>query len=117
MRRGLAADEVLACCTGLEPLLDFVNVTAGTSASLGGAIHIVPPMAFRNAYLAGDAERIKRALTIPVFVAGRINQPQDAEMLIASGAADMCGMTRALICDPDMPNKPKATGRRRSAPA
>nr|WP_316652105.1 FAD-dependent oxidoreductase [uncultured Gellertiella sp.] len=102
---GLAADEVLACCTGLEPLLDFVNVTAGTSASLGGAIHIVPPMAFRNAYLAGDAERIKRALTIPVFVAGRINQPQDAEMLIASGAADMCGMTRALICDPDMPNK------------
>jgi NADPH-dependent 2,4-dienoyl-CoA reductase/sulfur reductase-like enzyme len=28
-----------------------------------------------------------------------------AEQIIASGQADLCGMTRALICDPDMPNK------------
>ncbi|PTM93427.1 oxidoreductase [Mycoplana dimorpha] len=102
---GLAADEVLECCTGLEPLLDYVNVTAGTSATVGGAVHIVPPMAYQNAYLASDAKRIKDALTIPVFVAGRINQPHEAEAVIASGSADMCGMTRALICDPEMPNK------------
>jgi len=25
--------------------------------------------------------------------------------VIAGGHADVCGMTRALICDPDMPNK------------
>ncbi|MBN9235867.1 oxidoreductase [Mesorhizobium hungaricum] len=102
---GLVADEVLECCIDLEPLLDYVNVTAGTSASVGGAIHIVPPMAYQNAYLSSDAKRIKDALTIPVFVAGRINQPHEAEAIIASGSADMCGMTRALICDPEMPNK------------
>jgi hypothetical protein len=62
-------------------------------------------MAYQSAYLAGDAKRIKAALKIPVFVAGRINQPHEAETIIASGAADMCGMTRALICDPEMPNK------------
>jgi len=102
---GLVTDEVLECCIGLEPLLDYVNVTAGTSASVGGAIHIVPPMAYQNAYLSSDAKRIKDELTIPVFVAGRINQPHEAEAIIASGSADMCGMTRALICDPEMPNK------------
>jgi len=41
-------------------------------------------------------------------VAGRINQPQTAEQVIASGQADMCGMTRAMIADPDMPRKAEA---------
>jgi pyruvate/2-oxoglutarate dehydrogenase complex dihydrolipoamide dehydrogenase (E3) component len=40
-----------------------------------------------------------------VFVAGRINQPQEAEAILASAQADVCGMTRAMICDPEMPNK------------
>ncbi|MDQ0322907.1 2,4-dienoyl-CoA reductase-like NADH-dependent reductase (Old Yellow Enzyme family) [Pararhizobium capsulatum DSM 1112] len=102
---GLAVDEALESCRRLEPLLDYVNVTAGTSASLGGAVHIVPPMAYRNAYLASDAARFRKALGIPVFVAGRINQPQEAEAVLAEGSVDVCGMTRALICDPEMPAK------------
>jgi len=102
---GLTSDEALESCRLLEPLLDYVNITAGTSASLGGAVHIVPPMAYRNAYLATDASRFRRALSIPVFVAGRINQPHEAEAVLAEGAADVCGMTRALICDPEMPAK------------
>jgi 2,4-dienoyl-CoA reductase-like NADH-dependent reductase (Old Yellow Enzyme family) len=102
---GLTPDEALESCRLLEPLVDYVNVTAGTSASLGGAVHIVPPMAYRSAYLSSDAARFRKALKVPVFVAGRINQPQEAEAIIAEGAADVCGMTRALICDPEMPAK------------
>ncbi|MEZ5771122.1 MAG: FAD-dependent oxidoreductase [Defluviimonas denitrificans] len=104
---GLDATETLAACRHLEPLLDFVNVTAGTSATQAGAVHIVPPMAYPAAYLGAEVKRIKAALTVPVFVAGRINQPQEAEALVADGAADMCGMTRAMICDPEMPRKAK----------
>lgn len=103
--QGLADDEALEICRRLEPMLDYVSITTGTSASLGGAVHIVPPMAYRAAYLAGDAARFRKDLSIPVFVTGRINQPQEAEAVIASGAADVCGMTRAMICDPDMPGK------------
>ena len=102
---GLTSDDALESCRLLEPLLDYVNVTAGTSASAGGAVHIVPPMAYQAAYLASDAARFRRALSIPVFVAGRINQPQEAEAILAQGSADLCGMTRALICDPEMPAK------------
>ncbi len=102
---GLTENESLQAVQALQGELDYVHIVAGTSASLGGAIHIVPPMAVEAAYLASNAATFKARLDIPLFVTGRINQPQEAEQIIARGQADVCGMTRALICDPDMPNK------------
>ena len=102
---GLSREESLKAIERVAASIDYVNITMGTSASLGGAIHIVPPMSEKTGYLAPDASRVKQRVGIPVFVAGRINQPQDAEAILASGKADVCGMTRALICDPEMPNK------------
>ncbi|WP_160288586.1 oxidoreductase [Pseudomonas knackmussii] len=104
---GLTEDESLQAVMRLQGELDYVHIVAGTSASLGGAIHIVPPMAIEAAYLANEAATFKSRLDIPLFVTGRINQPQEAELIIARGQADVCGMTRALICDPEMPNKTK----------
>jgi 2,4-dienoyl-CoA reductase-like NADH-dependent reductase (Old Yellow Enzyme family) len=103
--QGLSEEESLEAVTQLGDSIDYVHITVGTSASLGGAIHIAPPMTFKSAYVVPYAARIKRQSSIPVFVTGRINQPQDAEAVIASKHADVCGMTRALICDPQMPNK------------
>jgi 2,4-dienoyl-CoA reductase-like NADH-dependent reductase (Old Yellow Enzyme family)/thioredoxin reductase len=103
--QGLTEDESLDAVTRLGDSIDYVHITVGTSASLGGAIHIAPPMAMKSAYVVPYAARIKRQSGIPVFVTGRINQPQDAEAVIAGHHADVCGMTRALISDPDMPNK------------
>jgi 2,4-dienoyl-CoA reductase-like NADH-dependent reductase (Old Yellow Enzyme family)/thioredoxin reductase len=103
--RGLSEDETLEAVTRLDDGIDYVHITVGTSASLGGAIHIAPPMALKTAYVVPYAARIKRQSRIPVFVTGRINQPQDADAIIAGNHADVCGMTRALICDPEMPNK------------
>ena len=105
---GLSEAESLAAIVAVQDRLDYVSVVAGTSASLGGAIHIVPPMAIDNAYVAPFAAVVKTRVGLPVFVAGRINQPQIAERVLASGQADMCGMTRAMICDPEMPNKAAA---------
>ncbi|MBU9697010.1 FAD-dependent oxidoreductase [Rhodobacteraceae bacterium HSP-20] len=102
---GLTADEALAACVALGEGLDYVNVTTGTSATVGGAVHIAPPMAFAPGYVAPDAAAFRKALKVPVFVAGRINQPQEAEAILAAGRADVCGMTRALIADPEMPAK------------
>ena len=105
---GLTEDESLAAVLALQGQLDYVHLVAGTSASFGGAIHIVPPMAIEAAYLAPTAGSFKARLDIPLFVTGRINQPQEAETILARGQADVCGMTRALICDPQMPNKAAA---------
>ena len=107
----IEASEVLQFCRMLDgdaATLDYYNVIAGTSATLAGAVHIVPPMIVENAYVAPFAKAMKSVVSKPVFVAGRINQPQTAEQVIASGQADMCGMTRAMIADPDMPRKAEA---------
>ncbi|MBM7369049.1 oxidoreductase [Gordonia hydrophobica] len=104
---GLVIDEVVQACRDLDAdgLLDYISVTAGTSATLGGAVHIVPPMSQQVGYTAPISAQIKKIVDVPVMVAGRVNQPQDAETVLANGQADLCAMTRALICDPEMPNK------------
>jgi 2,4-dienoyl-CoA reductase-like NADH-dependent reductase (Old Yellow Enzyme family) len=102
---GLTEGETLEAVQCLDAAIDYVHITLGTSASLGGAIHIAPPMTSKNAYVVPYAARIKRQSSIPVFVTGRINLPGDADAVIAGNHADVCGMTRALICDPEMPNK------------
>jgi len=105
---GLTEDTTLSISRALAPELDYLNVIAGTSATPSGAAHIVPSMANAHGYVAPYAQKVKQATGAPVFVAGRINQPQVAEQILADGAADMCGMTRAMICDPEMANKAKA---------
>ena len=104
---GLSEVEVLEACKALaaDGRLDYYNVIAGSSASVAGAIHIVPPMAIQTGYVAPFAAAVRAIVDKPVFVAGRINQPQIAEQVLESGQADMCGMTRAMICDPEMPAK------------
>ena len=105
---GLVEDDSAAIARALAPDLDYLNVIAGTSATASGAAHIVPSMANAHGYVAPFAQKVKQMTGKPVFVAGRINQPQIAEQVLASGAADMCGMTRAMIADPEMPNKARA---------
>lgn len=103
----LGESEVLEFCRMLDGDggLDYYNVIAGNSASIQGAIHIVPPMMIEHGYVAPFAAAMKAIVKKPVFVAGRINQPQIAEQILKTGQADMCGMTRAMITDPEMPNK------------
>ncbi|MGH3212045.1 MAG: FAD-dependent oxidoreductase [Trebonia sp.] len=107
---GLPADIAFAASVALarEGLADYLNVTTGTSASLAGSDHIAPDMSNVNGYLAPEAAKLRAAVAVPVLVAGRINQPQEAEHIIAAGQADACVMTRAMICDPEMPELAKA---------
>ncbi|SHK39239.1 2,4-dienoyl-CoA reductase [Shimia gijangensis] len=104
---GMDADLVLDVCRYLarNNFVDYINTTTGSMAGPGGSIHVVPPMELTHAYVAPKAAAIRAEVNVPVFVAGRINQPQEAELVLAKGQADMCGMTRAMIADPDMPNK------------
>ena len=62
-------------------------------------------MNVENGYTVPLARRAREAVEVPIIVAGRINEPQLAERVLASGDADACAMTRALISDPEMPRK------------
>ena len=56
-------------------------------------------------------EAIKKAVSVPVFIAGRIYYPELAESILRNGQADFIGFTRSLQADPELPNK-IASGRR-----
>lgn len=86
--------------------LDYLSVSAGMGQT---PFLITCDMNFppgSQAYLAG---LIKQAVgSTPVFASQRINDPVLAERILAEGQADMVGMTRALICDPELPHKARA---------
>jgi 2,4-dienoyl-CoA reductase-like NADH-dependent reductase (Old Yellow Enzyme family) len=107
---GLPAGIALAASVSLaaDGLADYLSVTTGTSASLAGSGHIAPDMSSASGYVAPLSGKLRAAVSVPVLVAGRINQPQEAEHIIAAGQADACVMTRAMICDPDMPGLARA---------
>ena len=105
--RGIELQETIKIVEKLNKneKIDYINITAGTSAGLTGSTHIVPSMRFDPGYTLPLAKAIKGATNKPIFVAGRINTPHIAEEALISEAADMCGMTRAIISDPQMPQK------------
>jgi 2,4-dienoyl-CoA reductase (NADPH2) len=48
---------------------------------------------------------VKQSVGIPVMASNRINTPEVAEELIASGVADLVSMARPLLADPDFAKK------------
>ncbi len=54
------------------------------------------------AYLARD---IRKQVAVPVIASHRINDPTIARQLLAEGFCDLVAMGRALIADPQLPNK------------
>jgi 2,4-dienoyl-CoA reductase (NADPH2) len=53
------------------------------------------------------AEEVKKAVNIPVAAGTQIQDPVVAERVLAEGKVDMIYMARALIADPELPNKAK----------
>ena len=53
----------------------------------------------RGAWLASTA-RLREAVSVPVCASNRINTPELAESVLASGQADLVSMARPLLADP-----------------
>ncbi|HSH71202.1 MAG TPA: NADH:flavin oxidoreductase [Deferrisomatales bacterium] len=60
-----------------------------------------------HVYLADPIrEEIRNAgYDVPIVTAGKIRTPQQAEGILEAGKADLVGLCRALLCDPDWPVK------------
>jgi 2,4-dienoyl-CoA reductase (NADPH2) len=83
---------------------DCINVTGGWHESRVPQITMDLPQA-GYAYLARG---IKQVVGVPVVSCNRINSPLVAEELLVEGVADLIGMARGLIADPEFVNKAKA---------
>lgn len=82
---------------GVDAFDISIGATAGRSASPG-------PRAKPGTFVP-LAERIKAAVSVPVMALGRINTPELGETILADGRADLIGIGRQLIADPQWPAK------------
>ncbi|MFM1653641.1 FAD-dependent oxidoreductase [Brevibacillus sp. B_LB10_24] len=108
VKEGLSFDEVLEIlkyCDREIGGFDYFSLVGGSSSTYASSVFIVPPAPIPPAHFAPHAARIREAVSVPILLTSRINDPVIAEKVLANGQADMVGMTRAMICDPHMPNK------------
>lgn len=104
MPGGNTNDEMGVFCRELQQAgVDAISVTGGWHETRVPQITMgVPRGAF--AYLARG---IKEAVDIPVIASNRINDPLLAAELIADDIADLVGVARGMIADPEFVNKVK----------
>ena len=100
---GLSKEETSLIAKLMEEAgADAIDVSAGNYKT---AEWIVPPMILPRGCNVRAAETIKRKVSVPVIVAGRINGPELAEEILRQGKADVIAMARGLVADPDLPIK------------
>ena len=61
-----------------------------------------------RAAFAAVTAKLKPHVTVPLVATNRINMPDVAEHILASGGADMVSLARPLLADPQWPNKARA---------
>lgn len=81
--------------------IDLLNVTGGWHETTVPQL----PGDLPRGGLSYLAAGVKAAVQIPVAACNRINDPALAEELLARESADLIGMGRALLADPELPNK------------
>lgn len=88
----------------IEAGVNAIHVSGGVYAS---AAMIIQPAALTQGLYIENAAAIKHAIddAVPVIVVGRIKNPEMAEAIIRGGQADFVAMGRALLADPNLPNK------------
>jgi dimethylglycine catabolism A len=104
--------------------VDYISLSAG--GKFEDAVHTPGQVLFPYSGYSGDrcmpGEWLPRALhagiaaevkahlvskghQVPVAVAGKLDDPRDAERVIADGMVDIVGIARGLLADPDWPVK------------
>lgn len=115
---GLTIDDMKIICRLIAEtsLIDYLNITAYTNISHTGRAKHWAPTPTKHGIFVPLAAAIRSVVSIPVFTVGRITDPFHAEQIITENQADMVGMTRANICDPELVAKIKANDVKRIRP-
>lgn len=102
---GIAAEEMRE----VAPMIQGAGADAIHVSGWPPGIVRFPPMAEPPGNLLPLAEGVKKVVTIPVIGVGRIT-PEVGEQAIRENRVDLVAIGKALIADPDLPNK-VASGR------
>ena len=98
-------DEIVQLGKGVEQAgASIINTGIGWhEARVPTIVTSVPRAAF-----VSITAKFKAEVGLPLVTTNRINMPETAEQVLASGAADMVSMARPLLADPEWVNKARA---------
>ncbi len=102
---GIEIEESLEFIKMLENnSFDYIHASAGTYLSHQ---YMISPIYLPRGHLEKLAKRCKAEVKIPVIAVGGIDH-QIASKIVKNKSADMVALGRALIADPNLPNKFKS---------
>lgn len=101
---GISVDDLIWLGKLLEErgLIDYISLSAGNYHSMPktiGGMH--EPVG----YELPTSSPIAKALTVPAIVVGRFRTLEEADAVIRAGDADMVGIVRGMVADPDLVTK------------
>ena len=102
---GITIDDSVEAARHLVALdaIDYLSLAQGNFNTLDTHVPDAhyPPLAYVDLHA-----RVKAAAgAVPVVASSRIQTPEQAESVLAAGKADVIGLCRALIADPEWPAK------------
>ncbi len=104
---GLQLRDALQIAVSLQELgVDALSITSGTMCE--SVAYSLYPTGTPKANLLPMAGQIRAAVQVPVIVAGRIRMPYLAREALAAGEADLIGLGRPFLADPDWARKAQA---------
>jgi len=87
-------DSTIAAVEFERAGVDILDITGGLSG-------YIRPGHDEPGYFAELSEAVKDVVSIPVILTGGVTEPQQAERLLADGRADLIGVGRAILKDPE----------------
>lgn len=104
MPGGIELDESLRFIRMLEDAgVDYIHASAGTYLSHQ---YMISPIYIPRGHLEDIARKCKGEVKIPVIAVGGIDH-KTAVRILENGSADLVAIGRALVADPQLPNKLK----------
>lgn len=95
---GVAREDLPAVLAALDPAIDYVNLTVGMRADY------VRDMATTRPPLLDEISALRALTTRPLLISHGFRDGDAMQSAVGAGA-DMVGMARALIADPQLPKK------------
>jgi 2,4-dienoyl-CoA reductase-like NADH-dependent reductase (Old Yellow Enzyme family) len=107
---GMGPDEAAAVAERLvrSGEIDYVSVTAGNNTQKLARVDHWPPTPAPLAAFRHLSRVVKKAVPVPVATVGRVTTLALAEDILRSGDADLVGMVRANIADPELMPKSRS---------
>lgn len=100
--RANKAADTLEAFGYLDERIDCYNISAGLSHTKKFQIDT---MDLPDGWKRAMARAVKERFGKPVIASGNIRRPETAEEILADGDADLIGLGRALIAEPQWPEK------------